>query len=110
MTCAFANAAWAARDGVVGGEDPFVAGMFADVGRPLVHRAIRALERRGRVEPVPPAALTLVIERSHVAIGADALAAWGLPHRLPAWPATTARRPPAAPTARLQRLALVGAW
>ncbi len=109
MTCAFADAAWAARAGAVGGEDPFVAGMFHDVGRPLVHRAVRALERRGRIEPVPADALTVVIERSHAAIGAEALASWGLPRRFGelARYHQVAAPPAALDGPDLQRLALV---
>ncbi len=82
MTCAFASAALAGRSQVVGGEDAFVTGMFLDVGRPLVHRAVMTLERRRRVELVPDAALEMVIERTHAGVGGDALAAWGLPLRL----------------------------
>ncbi|HVV83972.1 MAG TPA: HDOD domain-containing protein [Kofleriaceae bacterium] len=109
MTCAFASAALAARSGAFGGEDAFVTGMFVDLGRPLVHRAIMALERRRRVEAVPADALELVIERTHAAVGAEALAAWGLPRRL----GELARHhltpvPPAAIDGPdLQRLALV---
>lgn len=82
LTCALANAALAARMGSVPGEDAFVAGMFFDLGRPLVHRAVQALERRGRVEAVPEDALALVVDRTHAAVGADSLIAWGLPQRL----------------------------
>lgn len=82
MTCAFASAALAARSPTLPGEDPFVAGMFFDLGRPLVHRAVIALETRQRVQPVPAAMLDMVIERTHAAVGAEALTAWGLPARL----------------------------
>ena len=109
MTCAFASNALAAREGIVGGEDAFVAGMFVDLGRPLVHRAVVALERRDRVDPVPASALDLIIERTHGAVGAESLAAWGLPRRL----AELARHhlspapPPAVDGPDLHRLALV---
>ncbi len=109
MTSAFVNAALAARMGGRGSDDAFVAGMFHDLGRPLAHRAVIALERRGRVEPLPPDALDVVLARTHAAVGADAMVRWGLPARL-ADLATfhlDPSPPPSKDGADLQRLALV---
>jgi HD-like signal output (HDOD) protein len=113
MTCALASASLAARTMSVGGEDAFVAGMFFDLGRPLVHRAVQALERRQRVQPVPAAALDVVIERTHAEVGAEALAAWGLPRRfsdLARHHLSPAPPPPAVAGLDLDRLALVSSF
>lgn len=82
MTSAFASAALSARVGGKGADDAFVGGMFHDLGRPLIHRALIAVERRGRVPAIPEHVLDVVIERAHAEVGAEVLGRWGLPRRL----------------------------
>ena len=83
MTVAFTARAWSERTGIGHPHQGFLAGMFHDLGHSLALRALAGLSLAGKVpKDLPAHALDALLERTHVDMGATALAIWNLPAHL----------------------------
>ena len=80
MAVAFTAREWSERQRVGHPHQVFLAGMFHDIGHGLALRALAGLALAGKVpKDLPVQALEALLERTHVDMGATALAIWNLP-------------------------------
>ncbi len=84
MVCAFASSELAFEVRAGRPELAFLAGMFHDIGKPILVRCVAEAEHAGRCPAnVTPEALAHAIEDLHVMSGLHALESWKLPPPLP---------------------------
>lgn len=79
LTTAFASGWLAMQRGLARPDLIFVAALFIDVGRPLVYRDLARLEHAAARAPIGDASAERLVDLVHARLGADTLAAWGLP-------------------------------
>lgn len=79
LTTAFACSWLSLQYALAQPDRTFVAAMFLDVGRPLIYRDLARLEHAAGRAPVSDAIAEQLVDAAHARLGAQTLAAWGLP-------------------------------